>query len=63
MINTPSWPANAIEKACGTCDFEHCSRTAYTFAFRKGELLNLRVRPVDLASRVIQLDVGTTKNA
>jgi integrase len=36
--------------------------TAYTFAFRKGELLNLRVRQVDLASRVIQLDAGTTKN-
>jgi integrase len=28
--------------------------TAYTFAFRKGELLTLRVRQVDLASRVIQ---------
>jgi integrase len=25
--------------------------TAYSFAFRKGELLNLRVRQVDLASR------------
>jgi integrase len=36
--------------------------TAYSFAFRKGELLNLRVREVDLASRQIRLDAGTTKN-
>jgi integrase len=36
--------------------------TAYSFAFRKGELLNLRVRQVDLASRQIRLDAGTTKN-
>jgi integrase len=36
--------------------------TAYTFAFRKGELLNLRVRQVDLASREINLEAGTTKN-
>jgi integrase len=43
-----------------------CLRTlvtvAYNFAWRKGELLNLRVRQVDLASRTIRLDVGTTKN-
>jgi integrase len=36
--------------------------TAYTFAFRKGELLNLKVRQVDLASREINLEEGTTKN-
>ena len=36
--------------------------TAYSFAFRKDELLNLRVRQVDLASRQIRLDAGTTKN-
>lgn len=36
--------------------------TAYTFAFRKGELLGLRVRQVDLISRTIRLDVGSTKN-
>jgi integrase len=36
--------------------------TAYSFAFRKGELLNLRLRQVDLALRQIQLDPGTTKN-
>jgi integrase len=36
--------------------------TAYTFAFRKGELLKLRVRQVDLAAREINLEAGTTKN-
>jgi len=36
--------------------------TAYSFAFRKGELLSMRVRQVDLASREIQLEAGTTKN-
>ena len=36
--------------------------TAYTFAFRKGELLNLKVRQVDLTAREINLEAGTTKN-
>jgi integrase len=36
--------------------------TAYSFAFRKGELLSLRVRQIDLANGTIRLDVGTTKN-
>ena len=35
---------------------------AYSFGFRKGELLGLRVRQVDLASRTITLDPGDTKN-
>jgi integrase len=35
---------------------------AYSFGFRKGELLNLRVRQVDLMERLIQLEEGTTKN-
>jgi len=35
---------------------------AYNLAFRKGELLGLRVRQIDLASRTIRLAVGTTKN-
>jgi len=35
---------------------------AYNFAWRKGELLGLRVRQVDLLSRTIRLEVGTTKN-
>jgi integrase len=35
---------------------------AYNFAWRKGELLGLRVQQVDLASRTIRLETGTTKN-
>jgi integrase len=36
--------------------------TAYSFAFRKGELLSLRVKQIDLASGTIRLEAGTTKN-
>jgi integrase len=35
---------------------------AYSFGFRKGELLNLHVRQVDLLDRWIELEEGTTKN-
>jgi integrase len=35
---------------------------AYTYGFRKSELLNLRVGQVDLMDRWITLDAGTTKN-
>jgi integrase len=35
---------------------------AYSFGFRKGELLNLHVRQVDLLGRWIELEEGTTKN-
>jgi integrase len=35
---------------------------AYSFAFRKGELLAMRVSQIDLANRSIRLEVGTTKN-
>jgi len=35
---------------------------AYKFGFRKGELLNLHVRQVDLIERWIELEEGTTKN-
>jgi integrase len=35
---------------------------AFTFGFRKGELLNLRVRQVDLLDRWMELEEGTTKN-
>jgi len=35
--------------------------TAYTFGFRKGELLNLRVRQADLFNRTIRLNAGETK--
>jgi integrase len=36
--------------------------TAYTFGFRKGELLNLRVRQISLVDRTIRLNPGTTKS-
>jgi integrase len=36
--------------------------TAYSFAFRKGELLSMRVKQIDLANGTIRLEVGTTKN-
>ena len=34
----------------------------YSYGWRRAELLNLRVRQVDLRSRTIGLDVGSTKN-
>ena len=34
----------------------------FTYGWRKGELLNLRVRHVNLENRKIRLDPGTTKN-
>jgi integrase len=35
---------------------------AFTYGWRKGELLGLRVRQVNLPNRTIRLDPGTTKN-
>jgi integrase len=35
---------------------------AYSFGFRKSELLNLRVRQVDFLGRWLELEQGTTKN-
>jgi integrase len=35
---------------------------AYSFGFRKAELLNMRLRQVDLLNHTITLDPGTTKN-
>lgn len=35
---------------------------AYTCGWRRGELINLRVRQIDLLARTIRLDPGTTKN-
>jgi len=35
---------------------------AYSFGWRVSELLNLRVRQVDLQARTIRLEVGDTKN-
>jgi integrase len=34
----------------------------YTYGWRKSELLHMQVKQVDLSSRLIRLDVGTTKN-
>ena len=34
----------------------------YTYGWRRGELLGLRVRNVDLLTRKVRLDVGSTKN-
>lgn len=34
----------------------------YTYGWRKGELLGLRVRQVDMRASTIRLDAGTTKN-
>jgi integrase len=36
--------------------------TAYNFAFRRGELLAMRVRQIDLVNLTIRLEAGTTKN-
>jgi integrase len=36
--------------------------TAYAFGFRKGELLNLRVRQISLIDRTIRLNAGETKS-
>jgi integrase len=36
---------------------------AYTYGWRRGELLGLRVRQVNLATAKIRLDAGTTKNS
>ena len=35
---------------------------AYAFGFRRGELLNLRVRQVDLLEHLIELEEGTDEN-
>jgi integrase len=35
---------------------------AYSYGWRRAELLGLRVRHVNLPERIIRLDVGTTKN-
>jgi integrase len=49
----------------------HCSELwlrlfleiAYSLAWRKSEILNLRVRNVSMAGRTIRLDAGSTKNS
>jgi integrase len=47
---------------CGELWLRALLATAYAFGFRKAELLNLRVRQVNLPDGAIVLDPGTTKN-
>lgn len=53
------------KKLCDNCGepwMRAMLAVGYTFGFRKAELLNMRVRQVDLLNRTITLEVGTTKN-
>src|SRR5579864_2836022 len=53
------------KKLCDNCSeswLRAMIAVAYSFGFRKGELLNLRVRQVDLLNRTLTLDAGETKN-
>lgn len=36
--------------------------TGYSYGWRISEVLNLRVKQVDLANRLIRLETGSTKN-
>jgi integrase len=73
----PMLPENNIRKgfleakqyenvASATKEFGLWLRTmfemGYTYGWRKGELLGLRVRQVDMLASTIRLDAGTTKN-
>ena len=51
------WP-----RTRASCGLRAILAAAYTFGFRRSELLRLRVRQVDLLARTIHLDAGTTKN-
>jgi integrase len=53
------------KKLCDSCGepwMRAMLAVGYTFGFRKAELLDMRVRQVDLLNRTITLEVGTTKN-
>ncbi len=55
------------EKLVGTCSrvglwLRTMLAVGCNFGWRKGEVLKLRVKQIDLASRGIRLEVGTTKN-
>jgi len=52
----------ALTEQCSEAWLRLFLEIAYTFAWRKSEILNLRVANVSMASRTIRLDVGTTKN-
>jgi integrase len=54
----------ALAKACSGVGLwmRAMFEVAYNFGWRVGELLDLRVRQIDLTSRTIRLDPGMTKN-
>jgi len=61
----PSGQSLARPPICGVTTLEILSAlltTAYSFAFRKGELLSMRVKQIDLPTGTIRLEAGTTKN-
>lgn len=51
-----------VAEACGELWLPVFLELAYTYGWRRGELLGLRVGQVSFASRTIRLDPGTTKN-
>jgi len=54
-----------FERLFGSCSetwFRAIVEVGRTYGWRVGELLSMRVRQVDLMSRTIRLDPGTTKN-
>src|SRR5574341_1403360 len=51
-----------VAEACGELWLPAFLELAYTYGWRRGELLSLRVGQVSFATRTIQLDPGTTKN-
>lgn len=54
----------ALAKACSTEGLwlRAMFEVGYNFGWRISELLNMRVRQIDLATRTIRLEVGETKN-
>jgi len=53
---------SALVAAAGELWLRAYLEVAFTYGWRKHELLNLRVRQVDLKARTLRLDVGSTKN-
>lgn len=51
-----------LAQACDSLWLRALLALAYTYGWRKGELLSLRVRQVNLLERTIRLEPGTTKN-
>ena len=51
-----------LKNNAGTLWLRALLATAYAFGFRKSELLNLRVKQVDLVHRSIRLNAGETKS-